>query len=92
MRARARTRAVCVCVFVCLCVEPLESQGSRWFSKQGVQAVVSCPWTNEDGLTTGEARRDAFSCTCINKLLIDCCGPLVCFMVVHVPDVVAGGV
>ena len=24
---------------------------------QGVQAVVSWPWTNEDGLTTGEARR-----------------------------------
>ena len=32
--------------------------------QQGVQAVVSCPWTNEDGLTTGEARRDAFLCTC----------------------------
>ena len=37
---------------------------ARAQKRQGVQAVVSCPWTNEDGLTTGEARRDAFSCTC----------------------------
>ena len=29
------------------------------------RAGVSCPWTNEDGLATGEARRDAFLCTCI---------------------------
>ena len=34
-------------------MEPLESQGTRWFSTQGVQAVVSRPWTNEDELTTG---------------------------------------
>ena len=33
---------------------------------QGAQAVVSWPWTNEDGLATGEARRDAFLCTCIS--------------------------
>ena len=71
------------------CVEPLESQGTRWFSRQ---AVVSRPWTNEDGLTTRDARRDAFLRTCVFKLLLDYCGPLVCFMVVHVPEVVPGGV
>ena len=56
----------------------------------------ACVWNPRNHrnplLTTGEARRDAFSCTCVNKLLIGCCGPLVCFMVVHVPDVVPGSV
>ena len=48
---------------VCVCVCQLLSQRGCT-DLQGVQAVVSWPWTNEDGLTTGEARRGAFSCTC----------------------------
>ena len=54
---------VCVCVTLQIIQILLDFSGLL-VSQQGVQAVVSCPWTNEDGLTTGEARRDAFLCTC----------------------------
>ena len=41
---------------------------------------------------TKTARQGGENVPAIVKLLIGCCGPLVCFMVVHVPDVVPGGV
>ena len=37
-----------------------------------------------------EAVRDCVPA--VVELMIGCCGPLVCFMVIHVPDVVPGGV
>ena len=63
-----RKAAMCVCVTLGVIGILLDLMWpfsyAFGFLVQGVQAVVSCPWTNEDGLTTGEARRDAFLCTC----------------------------
>ena len=60
------SQSVTVCVFVCVCAPSnhRDPVGLPYVFQQGVQAVVSWPWTNEDGLTFGEARRDAFLCTC----------------------------
>ena len=72
---------VCVCVracvraCVCVCVStpvPKEFDHTKELFNQlysfpaGVQAIVSGPSTNENGRTAGEARRDAFLCTCGN--------------------------
>ena len=39
---------------------------------------------------TKTARQGGVNVPAVVNLLISCCGPLVCFMVVHVPDVVQG--
>ena len=73
---------------VCMCVHPLESQGSF----RSVSLWLSFSSSRGPGLPTKTARQGGENVPAIVKLLIGCCGPLVCFVVVHVPDVVPGGV
>ena len=57
-----------------------------WKSRGPGLPAWRVPWPTKTGRQGGE------NVPAIVKLLIGCCGPLVCFMVVHVPDVVPGGV
>ena len=56
------------------------------FFQQGARTPWRASWP------TKTARQGGENVPAIVKLLIGCCGPLVCFIVVHVPDVVPGGV
>ena len=74
--------SVCVCVpLVCSHRNSVEL-----FLQQGARTPWRASWP------TKTARQGGENVPAIVKLLIGCCGPLVCFMVVHVPDVVPGGV
>ena len=57
-----------------------------FLEKQGARTPWRASWP------TKTARQGGENVPAIVKLWIGCCGPLVCFTVVHVPDVVPGGV
>ena len=77
-------RRVCVCV--CVCAPCSHRDSVELFLQQGARTPWRASWP------TKTARQGGENVPAIVKLLIGCCGPLVCFMVVHVPDVVPGGV
>ena len=77
-----------VCMYVCvpLVVTGILSDCVSLFFQQGARTPWRASWPTKTPRQGGE------NVPAIVKLLIGCCGPLVCFMVVHVPDVVPGGV
>ena len=56
------------------------------FLEQGARTPWCASWPTKTAHQGGE------NVPAVVKILIGCCGPLVCVMVVHVPDVVPGGV
>ena len=71
---------------MCVCAPCSHRDSVELFLQQGARTPWRASWP------TKTARQGGENVPAIVKLLIGCCGPLVCFMVVHVPDVVPGGV
>ena len=71
---------------VCVCAPCSHRDSVELFLQQGARTPWRASWP------TKTARQGGENVPAIVELLIGCCGPLVCFMVVHVPDVVPGGV